>query len=161
MALLDWAVVALLVLSVLVGMVRGLVFELMSLAGWVIAFFVAQWLADTVAAWLPLGAPDATWRYALAFVLVFVAVAFVAGMVTALVRKLVVAAGLRPVDRTLGAAFGFVRGAVALLAIAVAVHLFSLSGAAWWRESRSAAVLDTALQGLKPVLPEKLAGYLP
>ncbi|MEP6720673.1 MAG: CvpA family protein [Variovorax sp.] len=161
MALLDWAVIAALALSVLVGMVRGLVFELMSLAGWVLAFFVAQWLAESVAAWLPIGAPDATWRYALAFVLVFVAVAFVAGLVTALVRKLIVAAGLRPVDRTLGAAFGFARGAVALLAVAVAVHLFSLSDSAWWRESRSATVLDAALQGLKPALPEKLASYLP
>jgi len=160
-ALFDWAVIAALVLSVLVGMVRGLVFELMSLAGWVLAFFAAQWLADTVAAWLPIGAPDASWRYALAFVLVFVAVAFVAGLVTALLRKLIVAAGLRPVDRTLGAAFGFARGAVALLAVAVAVHLFSLGESAWWRESRSAAVLDSALQGVKPALPEKLAGYLP
>lgn len=161
MALLDWAVVAALALSVLVGMVRGLVFELMSLAGWVVAFFAAQWLADPVAAWLPVGAPDATWRYALAFVLVFVAVAFVAGLVTTLVRRLIVAAGLRPVDRTLGALFGAARGAVALLGVAVAVHLFSLSDAAWWRESQSAAVLDAALQGLKPALPEKLASYLP
>ena len=161
MALLDWAAVAALALSVLVGMVRGLVFELMSLAGWVVAFFAAQWFADPVAAWLPVGAPDATWRYALAFVLVFVLVAFVAGLLTALVRRLVVAAGLRPVDRTLGGLFGLARGAVMLLAIAVAVHLFSLSEAAWWRESRSATVLDAALQSVKPALPEKLASYLP
>ena len=161
MALLDWAVVAALALSVLVGMVRGLVFELMSLVGWVLAFFVAQWFADPVAAWLPVGAPEATWRYALAFVLVFVAVAFAAGLLTALVRRLVVAAGLRPVDRTLGALFGFARGAVVLLTMAVVVHLFSLSGAAWWRESLSAGVLDAALQGVKPALPEKLAGFLP
>lgn len=161
MALLDWAVVAALVLSVLVGMWRGLVFELMSLAGWVVAFLLAQWQAETVAAWLPIGAPDAAWRYALAFVLVFVAVAFVAGLVTALVRRLIVAAGLRPVDRTLGAAFGFARGVVALLVIAVAIHLFSLGESAWWRESKSAAVLDLALQGVKPALPGKLASYLP
>ncbi|WP_213957071.1 CvpA family protein [Variovorax sp. dw_954] len=161
MALLDWVVVALLLLSVLVGMVRGLVFELMSLAGWVVAFVCAQLFADPVAAWLPVGAPDAVWRYAVAFVLVFVAVAFAAGLITALVRKMVVAAGLRPVDRTLGAAFGFVRGAVALLAVATGIHLFSLSDSAWWRESRSATVLDTALQAIKPALPEKLASYLP
>ena len=161
MALLDWAAVGVLVLSVLVGLVRGLVFELLSLAGWVLAFFAAQWLAETVAGWLQFGAADATWRYALAFVLVFVAVAFAAGLLTALVRRLVAAVGLRPVDRTLGAAFGLARGAVALLALAVAVHLFSLSDSAWWLESRSAVVLDAALQGVKPALPEKLASYLP
>jgi membrane protein required for colicin V production len=35
------------------------------------------------------------------------------------------------------------------------------SDSVWWRESRSAAALDAALQGLKPVLPAKLAAFLP
>jgi membrane protein required for colicin V production len=78
-----------------------------------------------------------------------------------LTRKLIAAVGLRPVDRLLGAVFGVARGAVALLAAAVMVHLLALSDASWWQESRSAIVLDAALQGLKPALPEKLASYLP
>jgi membrane protein required for colicin V production len=101
------------------------------------------------------------WRYPLAFVLVFVAVAFGVGLVAALTRKLITVVGLRPVDRILGAAFGAARGAVALLVLAVVVHLLVLSDSAWWHESRSAIVLDAALQGLKPALPEKLASYLP
>ena len=162
MALLDWIAVALLVVSLLFGLVRGLVFEVISLAGWVAAFFGAQWFAADVAAWLPIsGDPEASWRYALAFVLVFVAVAFGVGLLAALIRKLIAAVGLRPVDRMLGAVFGLARGAVALLAVAVVVHLLSLSESAWWREAHSAVVLDAALQGLKPALPEKLASYLP
>ena len=158
---LDWIAVAVLVLSMLIGLVRGLVFEVISLGGWVAAFFCAQWLADDVGAWLPFGEPDATWRYAAGFVLVFVGVAFGVGLLAALIRKLITVVGLRPVDRILGGAFGAARGAVALLALAVVVHLLALSGNAWWHESRSAIVLDAALQGLKPALPEKLASYLP
>ncbi|MDP9932564.1 membrane protein required for colicin V production [Variovorax paradoxus] len=161
MALLDWIAVALIVVSMLFGLWRGLVFEVISLAGWVAAFIAAQWLASSVAAWLPFGDPQATWRYPLAFVLVFVAVAFGVGLVAALTRKLIAAVGLRPVDRLLGGAFGAARGAVALLVLAVIVHLLALSDSAWWHESRSAIVLDAALQGLKPALPEKLASYLP
>jgi len=97
----------------------------------------------------------------LAFVLVFVGVAFGVGLVAALTRKLITVVGLRPVDRILGAAFGAARGAVALLVLAVVVHLLVLSDSAWWRDSLSAGVLDAALQGLKPALPEKLASYLP
>ncbi|MCC7151784.1 MAG: CvpA family protein, partial [Rubrivivax sp.] len=41
----DWALLAVLVLSVVVGLWRGLVFELMSLAGWVVAWVGAQFLA--------------------------------------------------------------------------------------------------------------------
>ena len=147
MAVLAWIAVAL--------------FEVVLLAGWVAAFLCAQWLADDLGRWLPFGEPDASWRYAAGFVLVFVAVAFSIGLVAALTRKLVAAIGLRPVDRVLGGVFGAARGAVALLAAAVVVHLLALSDSAWWHESRSAIVLDAALQGLKPALPEKLASYLP
>ncbi|MBB1599431.1 MULTISPECIES: CvpA family protein [unclassified Variovorax] len=162
MALLDWIAVALLAVSLMFGLVRGLVFEVISLAGWVVAFFCAQWFAADLAAWLPIdGDPEASWRYALAFVLLFVAAAFAVGLVASVTRRLIAAVGLRPVDRLLGAAFGLARGAVALLAMAVVVHLLTLSDSAWWRESHSAVVLDAALQGLKPALPEKLASYLP
>jgi membrane protein required for colicin V production len=160
-ALFDWLAIALIVASMLYGLVRGLVFEVISLAGWVAAFLCAQWFAGRVAAWLPFGAVDAAWRYPLAFVLVFVAVAFGVGLVASMTRRLVTVVGLGPVDRMLGAMFGAARGAVALLTVAVVVHLLASSDSAWWRESRSAVVLDSALQGLKPSLPEKLASYLP
>ncbi|MDN8617800.1 CvpA family protein [Variovorax ginsengisoli] len=161
MATLDWIAVALLLVSMLLGLVRGLVFEVISLAGWVVAFVAAQWLAEDVGRWLPFGDPAASWRYAAGFVLVFVGVAFSVGLLAALTRKLVAAIGLRPVDRILGGVFGVARGAVAMLAVAVVVHLLALSDSAWWHESRSAIVLDAALQGLKPALPDKLASYLP
>ena len=161
MALFDWLALALIVISMLYGLVRGLVFEVISLAGWVAAFLCAQCFADSVATWLPFGEVDAAWRYPLAFVLVFVAVAFGIGLVASITRKLVAVVGLGPVDRMLGGMFGAARGALALLTVAVVVHLLALSDSVWWHESRGAVVLDAALQGLKPALPEKLASYLP
>ncbi len=155
MILLDWIAVVLVVVSMLLGLLRGLVFEVVLLAGWVAAFLCAQWLADDVGRWLPFGEPAATWRYAAGFVLVFVAVAFSVGLVATLTRKLGTAIGLRPVDRVLGGVFGVARGALALLAVAVVVHLLALNESAWWHESRSAIVPDRALQGLEPNLPEK------
>lgn len=153
--------IAFLGVSMLVGAFRGLVYEVISLAGWIAAFVCAQWFAADVAAWLPFGEPQATWRYAAGFVLVFVGVAFGVGLVASLMRRLITAVGLRPIDRLLGAVFGVARAVVALLVLAVVVHLLALSGSAWWQTSQSAAVLNAALQALKPALPEKLASYLP
>lgn len=153
--------IAFLGVSMLVGAFRGLVYEVMSLAGWIAAFVFAQWFAADVAAWLPFGEPQATWRYAAGFVLVFVGVAFGVGLVASLMRRLITAVGLRPIDRLLGAVFGVARAVVALLVLAVVVHLLALSGSAWWQTSQSAVVLNAALQALKPALPEKLASYLP
>ena len=110
MPVLDWIFVAVLVISLLVGAWRGLVYELLSLANWVAAFVLAQWFAPDVAHYLPLSSITEVVRYAAGFVLVFVTALFAGGMVAFMVRKLVAAVGLRPVDRVLGSAFGLVRG---------------------------------------------------
>lgn len=147
--------------SMLLGLWRGLVYEVIVLIGWIAAFLGAQWFAPAVSAWLPVGEPDAPWRYAAAFVLLFIVIAFAGGLAASLTRKLVTVAGLRPVDRVLGGFFGAARALVALLALSVIVHLLALGQEAWWQEARSAPWLDAALQGIKPTLPPKLASYLP
>lgn len=157
----DWILIAVLAASLVIGAWRGLVYELLSLAGWVVAFFVAQVFAPEVAGWLPMGRASEPLRYAAGFVVVFVATAFAAGLLSFLAKKLIEAVGLRPVDRTLGAAFGLARGVVLLLALAVVVNMTQLQSGAWWQESRGAGVLTAVLRGLKPVLPEEFARYLP
>lgn len=161
MAFFDWIALVLITASMVIGLWRGFVYEVLVLVGWLAAFVGAQWWAADVAQWLPVGEPDASWRYAAAFVLLFIAIAFAGGLVAAVMSKLISAAGLRPVDRTLGGLFGAARALVALLAFAVVVHLLTLGQEAWWQQSLSAPWLDSALQGIKPALPEKLASYLP
>jgi membrane protein required for colicin V production len=161
MAALDWVFLTVLVGSLALGAWRGLVYEVLSVLGWIAAFVLAQWLAPDAAAWLPIERWGDAARYAAGFVLVFIAAAFAAGLAAWLVKKLVEAVGLRPVDRTLGAAFGLVRGAVLLLAAAVVVNLTPLQSGQWWTESTGAGVSTTVLKGLKPVLPERFGQYLP
>ena len=161
MAPLDWIFVAVLLASMLIGAWRGLVFEVLSLLGWVVSFFVAQWWADDMAALLPMGESAGSLRYAAGFAVVFVASVFVCGFLTWLAKKLVEAIGLRPADRTLGAVFGVLRGLVLLLAVAVVAGLTPLREAAWWQESRGAPVLAEVLRGLKPALPDEFARHLP
>jgi membrane protein required for colicin V production len=156
----DWVLLAVLVLSLLVGLWRGLVFEVLSVLGWVAAFFLAQWFAPDVAARLPMSSATQPTRYAAAFVLTFIVAVFAAGLLASIVRKMVAAVGLRPVDRLLGAVFGVVRGLVLLLAVAVAIDMTPLKDSPWWQESTGAPVLSAALKGLKPALPEQFSRYL-
>ena len=161
MAWLDWIFLAVLAGSLVLGALRGLVYEVLSVASWGAAFMLAQWWAPEAANRLPLASASEPLRYAAGFLLVFVATAFAGGLVAWLVKKLAEAMGLRPVDRTLGAAFGLARGVVVLLGAAVVVHLSPLHSQNWWQESAGASVLTVALKGLKPVLPGELAQYLP
>ncbi len=144
----------------LLGAWRGLVYEVLSVLGWVVSFYVAQYFAPTVAGWLPMLSSSETVRYAAAFVLVFIAAVFASGLLAFLLKKLIESIGLRPVDRTMGAAFGVVRGVILLLAAAVVINMTALEKSVWWQESKGAPFLDATLKSLKPVLPEKFANYL-
>lgn len=161
MATLDWVFLAVLAFSLLLGALRGLVYEVLSVLGWIAAFVLAYWGGEAVGELLPLGTASPPLRFAAGFALVFVVTVFAAALVAWAVRKLVEAVGLRPVDRALGAAFGLVRGVVLLLALAAVVHMTPLRGDTWWTESVGAGVSTTALKGLKPVLPERVGQYLP
>ena len=160
MVTVDWIFLAVLAFSMLVGAWRGLVYEVLSVLGWAVSFYAAQYFAPTVASWLPLQSSSETVRYAAAFVLVFVAAVFASGLLAFLLKKLVESIGLRPVDRTMGAAFGLVRGVILLLAAAVVINMTALEKSVWWQESNGAPILDATLKGLKPMLPEQFVNYL-
>ena len=72
MTALDWIVLAVFALSMLVGAWRGLVYEVLSLLGWIVAFVVARLWGGEVAGLLPLAGWEPQLRYAAGFVLLFV-----------------------------------------------------------------------------------------
>jgi len=161
MAALDWIFATVLLLSVLLGGWRGLVFEVLSLLSWVAAFVLAQWLALDVAHYLPMGGSSDMMRYGAGFLLVFIAVAMLGGLLAALLKKLMAKVGLRPVDRVLGATFGALRGVLLLLLATVLAAMTPFKSSPAWQESRGVTMSLSVMQGLKPALPGELVKYLP
>ncbi len=157
---LDWTLAAVLAVSMVVGLMRGFVFECLSLAGWVVAWFAAQWGAPTLAPLIPVGKAGSALNLSVAFGLGFVAALVVWALLARLVRLLVHATPLSLPDRALGALFGLLRGGVLLLAVATVVALTPASQSAVWRSSHGARGLGAALAGLKPFLPESAARLL-
>ena len=154
---LDWTLLAVLALSMVVGLVRGFLFECLSLAGWVAAWFAAQWGAPQLAPLLPLGNPGSALNMAAAFAIVFIAALVVWTLLARLLRMVVHATPLSLPDRMLGGVFGLLRGSVLLLALAVAVSFTPASQSTGWRSSHGARWLDVALVNLKPLLPDSAA----
>ncbi|MBZ8142221.1 colicin V synthesis protein [Rubrivivax gelatinosus] len=157
----DWTLAAVLVVSTVVGLVRGFVFEAMALAGWVVAWFAAHWFSADLARHLPVGTPGGAINHGAAFALTFIAALVAWSLLARLVRLLVHATPLSPADRALGAGFGLLRGAVVLLVLATVVAWTPVAQSPSWRQSHGAMWLNTAMQGLKPVLPVDLARQLP
>lgn len=156
----DLAMLAVLLLSMLVGAWRGLVFEVMSLLGWLAAYLAAQWFAASVAPYVPIGAPGSAINHAAAFAATFIAALIAWGLLSRLVKMLIQATPLGLIDRLLGAAFGALRGGVLLLAVAAVVTRTPWVQSPAWQQSEGAAVLRTVLTGLKPALPRQIADHL-
>ncbi|OQW87704.1 MAG: colicin V synthesis protein [Rhodoferax ferrireducens] len=161
MAALDWIFAVVLLLSMALGAWRGLVYEVLSLVNWVVAFVLARMFALDAAQLLPISGASATMRYGAGFLLVFVLVLVVGGLLTVLIKKLTAAVGLSPIDRTLGAVFGATRGVLLLLLATVVVHLTPMKDSVTWQESVGARLAGVTLKGLKPALPRDLDRFLP
>ena len=157
----DWALLTVLVLSVVAGLVRGLVFEVLSLIGWGVGWVAALWGAPLAAARLPVGEPGSTVNYAAGFAACFIATVIVWALAARAVRFLLHATPLSVIDRALGAGFGLLRGALLLLALVAVVGMTPASQSTGWRQSRGAAWLHATVQGLKPLLPPQARRLLP
>ncbi|HEV7915364.1 MAG TPA: CvpA family protein [Albitalea sp.] len=157
----DWVFIAILAVSVVVGLMRGLVFEVLSLLGWVAAYVGAQWLTPELAPHLPVGKPGSPLNHAATFASAFIGILIVWALLARLLRMVIHATPLSVVDRALGATFGMARALVVMLAITTVVMLTSLAKSQAWQHSRGAVWLNGALHGIKPVLPVPIAEHLP
>lgn len=159
----DLALAALLLISIGIGLWRGLVFEVMSLAGWVVAYFAASPLAPVVVDLLP----DAMTAqlgpavlHMVALVIAFVFVLIVWSLATRLVKTLIHATPLSVVDRLGGAGFGALRGVFIALLLVLVIGASPLAESATWQASRAAPVLGGVLRDLSPLLPEPIARFV-
>lgn len=159
MSSLDLLVLCVLAGSATLGLMRGLVKEVFSLAAWVLAFLGARLLGPLVAQLLP-GAENPALRYAAALVLVFVAVLLGAALAGSLLSGIVRMAGLEAYDRTLGLLFGLARGGAALVALTVLAGLTALPQTQTWKDAWSRVPLERAARQVIPWLPRDVSALI-
>jgi membrane protein required for colicin V production len=157
----DWVLLALLAGSALLGLWRGLVFELLSIAGWLIAYFGAPVLAPLMESWLPQQRFDPSLLHVLGLVLSFILILLIWSLGAKLVRALLHATPLSLIDRLLGCMFGFLRGLLVCLTLAVLVGMTPAKDWPSWHDSQLAAGLQKVLHEVRPALPDELLKLIP
>ena len=153
----DIAILATLLISVVVSILRGFVKEVLSLVAWVAAFWVAATFAAPASGLLEPYIQIPTARVVLAFVAVLLATLIAAGLVNYLIGKLVEGTGLSGTDRLLGAIFGFARGAAVVSIVVLLGGLTTLPAEPWWREARTIAPFEAVAIHVLDWLPPDLA----
>ena len=146
--------------STLLGLLRGFVGTLVSLAAWLLAGWASFRFGEHAAFWLSDdGIPSSSellGGYASVFVAVVVAITL-AGM---LVKTLVKSVGLSGLDRLLGLALGAARGALVACMGLLLMAFSSLPQEPAWAGSRAVVVLLPGAQWMARWLPDWAAQEL-
>jgi membrane protein required for colicin V production len=152
----DYTILAVLAISVLIGLFRGLISEVLSLLTWVAAFWVARTFGPQVAGYFENSIHMPTARLLVGYGLCFILVLFVGALVRFVVARLVWSTGLGGSDRLLGMIFGLARGVLIVGLVVFLAGFTPLPGDSFWRQSQ----LLPQFQGVASWLGEKLPGDL-
>ncbi|NUS39709.1 MAG: CvpA family protein [Lysobacter sp.] len=149
----DLLLLGVILVSTLLGLLRGFVGAVVSLFAWLLAGWAAFHFGAQLA--LVLAGSDAPSPGMLlaGYGLCFLGVLLVVGLVGWTVRKLVKAAGLSGVDRALGGALGLARGGFVACVLVLLMGFTALPREPGWRQSQVLPVLLPGAQWLRAWLP--------
>ena len=157
MATFDYVVLGIVAISLVLGLWRGVVSELIALAAWVMAFMAALEFGAPAGKLIFTGIADPAIRALAGCVLIFVGVLVLMSLVRLAVRSVVKALGRSLSDRLLGMFFGLARGMLLVMLLVAAGGMTSAPQQPWWKEATLAPPLETAVLVAKPWLPDDLA----
>ncbi|MBW8328881.1 MAG: CvpA family protein [Thiobacillus sp.] len=160
MSMLDIIVLLVLVLTVVRGLMRGMIDTLFSLAAWMLAFVSGKWGALLVAPLLPIGIENPAIRYFSGFAVIFLVVLIGVLLLGHALATLVKAVGLGSADTMLGGVLGLAKGLVILIGLTLAAGLTSLPRTDFWKQAMLSGSLQTMAFAAMPLVPADVAKYV-
>ncbi len=132
----DWALIAVIGLSVIVGLWRGFVREVFSIFVWILAIWIAFRYSGVAAGWLEAWVELPSARAIVAFSGLLLITLIIGGLAGWLLGKLVDSTGLGGTDRMIGMLFGLLRGLVIVVVIMLVTRFTPFPQDPWWQQSR-------------------------
>jgi membrane protein required for colicin V production len=156
----DLIIIAVLALSVLVGLWRGLISEVLALVTWVAAFWVAWTYGPAVSAHFDRTIETPVLRLLVGYGACFIAVLILGALVRFVLHQLVDGTGLGGTDRLLGMIFGFARGVLLVTLIVFLVGQTSFAHEAMWQQSTLLPQFKGMADWLEQELPPDVRQHL-
>ena len=153
----DLIIVLILVISSIISVVRGFVKEAISLASWVLAFWVAATFSGKLAILLPDSLSIQSLRVAVSFAVLMLCALLVGGLANFLVSTFVARSGLTGTDRTLGVVFGLLRGVVVVAVLVLLAGLTPITQQRVWTEALLVPHFETVAVWIRSYLPDDIA----
>jgi membrane protein required for colicin V production len=156
----DYAVLAIVGLSVLLSIMRGFVREVLALASWVIAFFVAKIYVLELVPLLPDAIPNESLRMLAAFLILFLATLLICTLLAIVLSQIFKKIGLGWLDRIIGGMFGLVRGIVIVTVLVFLAGFTSAPKDVNWRNAMFSAPMEYVVISLLPWFPSSIAKHI-
>ena len=154
----DYIVLIIVILSVLLGWWRGMVYEILSLLSWVTSYFVAQAWAAEFAPYMPAVLESDNLKTAAAFLAVFITTLILCGIAAWALNKLIKSFGLDwRTDGVAGAIFGFFRGCMLVVVLVLLAGLTRLPQTPFWHDALLSKPLQNVALLAKDLLPVDMA----
>ena len=153
----DIAILAVILISALISLVRGFVKESISLATWIIAGFIALSYYLVLADLLTPYIDSPTIAQVVGFAVLFLSTLIVGAIINYMVSQLVTKTGLSGTDKTLGVVFGAARGVLIVAMIVLFAGLTPMPSEAWWQESLMVDHFLKVAVWIKDFMPQDVA----
>ncbi|MCK5478776.1 MAG: CvpA family protein [Methylococcales bacterium] len=156
----DYAIIGLILISSVIGLLRGFIREAFSLVIWVIAIWVGLTFSREFSGFLDgiISYPSA--RIATAFAVLFLVTLILGALISYLLGELVKKTGLTGSDRFAGMIFGIARGLVVVSIVVMLAGLTPLPEDSWWKESLLIPPFQSLAIWLRDLIPSGMAGYV-
>ncbi|MHC1480465.1 CvpA family protein [Frateuria aurantia] len=149
----DELILAVLLLSVLAGLWRGLISEVMALGIWLVAAWVAWCYGPAVSARLPASLALPSGRIIAGYLLCFIAVLIAGALLRSLLDRLIESTGMGGTDRLLGMLFGLLRGVLLVTLLVFLLGFTAFTRDPWWHQSRLLPQFEGMAAWLSAQLP--------
>lgn len=158
----DFAIVGIVGVSFVLGLVRGLIKELLSLVAYGLSFLAAVWWGPPVSeSWILHWVNQDYLKIGLAYFAIFVATLLTIGLVNMALAAMIKSTGLSSADRGLGGLFGIVRGALLVLILVTLLGYTPLVQEPWWKQAVLAKQVTGVIHQIGQRLPAPMNQWLP
>lgn len=157
----DYAFIAVIIISTLFSLLRGFVKEAISLGTWIIAMWVSVTFASNLSNFMPESIENPAFKMGLAFIALFVATLILGVMVNILLNQVINKTGLSGVDRALGTVFGLARGVLIVTVFVMLASLTSVQDQEFWKDAELVGRFQALASWLQVYLPDNISNSLP
>lgn len=160
MTIFDYITLGIVGLSVLLGLIRGFVHEVLAIVGWILAFYIAKVYASELAPLMPIEIPSESLKLLAAFLVLFLSTLLITSLIAIIIAALFKKVGLGWFNRWLGMFFGFMRGLIIVCILVFLAGLTEIPKDERWRNAMFSTPFEAIVQSCLAWLPDSIASYI-